>query len=141
MSYKEFKDDHGFLRKEWRNELGQFHREDGPAEIICYDDGETLLKAFWLNGFRHRDFGPAQIRYYLDGSIEREAFYVSGISHRESGPTEICYEPDGSIKWEYFSIGGESLGYNKVGFWAFWAMLSEEQKQEPSILKYLAKFS
>lgn len=85
MSYREFKDDHGFLRKEWRNELGQFHREDGPAEIICYNDGETLLEAFWLNG--------------------------------------------------------ESLGYNKVGFWAFWNLLTEEQRQAPSILKYLARFS
>ena len=50
MSYKEWEDLCGFLRKEWRNELGQLHRDSGPA-IISYD---------------------------LDGSIECEVFYISG---------------------------------------------------------------
>ena len=50
MSYRESEDLCGFLRKEWRNELGQPHRDSGPA-IISYD---------------------------LDGSIECEVFYISG---------------------------------------------------------------
>jgi hypothetical protein len=141
MSYKEFKDNYDFLCKEWRNDAGQFHREDGPAEIKCHHDGETLLEAFWINGKRHRELGPAQIRYYIDGSIEREYFYVFGKSHRELGPAQIHYNPDGSIEWEQFYIEGRPLGFDKEGFWALWHKLTHEQQQNHNLLKYLVRYS
>lgn len=41
---------------QWRNELGQLHREDGPAA-----EKSTGMKAWWLNGKCHREDGPAWI--------------------------------------------------------------------------------
>ena len=40
--------------KEYKNELGQLHRTDGPA--VERSDGG---KEWWINGLRHREDGPA----------------------------------------------------------------------------------
>jgi hypothetical protein len=40
----------------YKNEKGQFHREDGPA--IIYKDGS---RQWWNNGYLHRIDGPAVI--------------------------------------------------------------------------------
>ena len=53
--------------KEWRDNLGRLHREDGPA---C--DGPTS-KSWYIHGACHRTDGPAiertdgQVFYYLQG--------------------------------------------------------------------------
>ena len=42
------------MKKEYKNELGQLHRTDGPA--VEYNDGDK----FWcINGKLHREDGPA----------------------------------------------------------------------------------
>lgn len=61
--------------------------------------------------------------------------------HRDSGPAYICYYPDGSIHWEAFYVAGKFLGREKEGFWALWEILTEVERQAPSILKYLARYS
>jgi hypothetical protein len=54
-------DEHGTIR--YRNELGQLHREDGPA--IEWSNG----RKYWcLNGKLHREDGPAI--EYLNGDKE-----------------------------------------------------------------------
>jgi hypothetical protein len=113
LNYKEWIGINGLLHKEWRNEAGSLHREDGPA----------------------------QINYYRDGSIEWEEFHIAGKIHRKSGPAQICYHPDGSIDWVFFYVSGEYLGRNKRGFWALWDRLDEEGRQAQDILKYLARYS
>ena len=40
--------------KQYRNALGQLHREDGPAV-----ERNSGTKEWWLNGQRHRINGPA----------------------------------------------------------------------------------
>lgn len=59
---------------EWRNEKGQFHREDGPA--LEYVNGG---KGWFINGNLHREDGPAIERddgtkfWYLKGNqVTRE---------------------------------------------------------------------
>lgn len=47
-------DSHG--TKRWRNNNGQYHREDGPA--IEWADG---AKEWWVNDRRHRLDGPAYV--------------------------------------------------------------------------------
>jgi hypothetical protein len=113
MSYEEIKYSDGSFRREWRDEKGRYHRENGPA-IICY---------------------------YSDGSIKTEAFYINGESHRESGPVTIHYKPDGSIYLEAFYLNGKCLDYNKEGFWELWDNLTEEQRKNPELLKCLSRFS
>jgi hypothetical protein len=84
MSYEEWKTFNGFTYKEWRNEEGLIHREDGPAFTTQYPDGSTS---------------------------------------------------------ELFHFNGEYLGYNGLGFWVLWGMLTEEQRKAPNLLKCLARYS
>ena len=112
VSYFEWIDTDGSLYKEWRNE----------------------------NGFFHRKFAPAYIIYYPDSSIEWEQFFMDGKIHREDGPALVKYLTDGSIGSEAFYFDGKPVGYDKQGFWAFWDRLTEEQRQAPSLLRYLMRY-
>jgi hypothetical protein len=113
MSYEEIKFWDVSSRREWRDEKGEYHREDGPASI-CYRS---------------------------DGSISSERFFLNGFLHSELGPADIRYRADGSIIWEEFYLNGEFLGRDKKGFWALWDNLTEEQRKNPELLKYLVRFS
>jgi hypothetical protein len=113
MSYKEFKYSDGSFKREWKNAYGLFYREDGPA-IICYRS---------------------------DGSISSESFYFEGRPHRELGPAFVSYNSDGSIEREDFHLNGDFLGYDKKGFWALWSRLTDDKRNNPELLKCLARFS
>ena len=113
MSYREWKDNAGYVHKECRNELHFLHREDGPAYI----------------------------QYWPGDTVHLESFLINGVYHRYSGPAYICYNLDGSIEWEHFYVDGELLGDDKKGFWALWERLDEEGRRAPDILKCLARYS
>ena len=113
MSYEEIKYRDGSYRREWRTEDGALHREPGPAII----------------------------KYNSDGSIHLEIFYTKGRFHRESGPAYILYNYDGSVSLEEFRLNCKLLGKNKEGFWALWDNLTEDKRNNPEILKCLARFS
>ncbi len=113
MSYEEIKFRDGSFRREWRNISHQCHREDGPAYI----------------------------HYYPNGSIQLEYFCFNGIFHREDGPAKISYYADGSIEWEIFYLNGKLLSENKGGFWRLWDKINKDERKNPTLLKYLAKYS
>lgn len=140
VSYREWKDDRGFLQKEWRNEARKLHRESGPAQISYYIDGSIRREKFYKDGSLNREDGPASIYYNLDGSINEELFYLDGYLHREDGPAAIRYYLDGSIEQESFCVSGALIGRDKEGFCALWEILSEEGRRAPNLLKYLAGF-
>ena len=58
---------------EYRNLLGQYHREDGPA--IEWHNGR---KSWFINNKRHREDGPAI--EYSDGS---KSWYLNDINYTE----------------------------------------------------------
>jgi hypothetical protein len=65
------------MKKEYINEKGQLHREDGPARF-----GENY--EFWyINGKLHREDGPAYINGY------KKIWYINGKRHCEDGPAFI----------------------------------------------------
>ena len=73
--------------KVWRNENGQFHREDGPA--VIYPNGDK----FWcINDQYHREDGPAII--YENGT---QIWWINGKLNREDGPAIIYF--DGPKEW------------------------------------------
>jgi hypothetical protein len=113
MSYEEWIDTDGSSYKEWRNDAGKLHREDGPAEI-CYN---------------------------ANGSIRHQAFYLNGGISRKDGPAYIYHKLDGSIFHEAFYLDSQHLGDDKKGFWALWERLSEEGRQTSNLLRYLARYS
>ncbi len=59
--------------KEYRNESGQYHREDGPA--VEWSSG---VKEWYINGLRHRTDGPAM--EFSDGS---KLWYLNDIKYSE----------------------------------------------------------
>lgn len=112
MSYKEYKDDDGCIRKEWRNDAGELHREDGPAYIKYYDDGSIFYKQFFINGYYHRLDGPAVTRYFLDGSIEYERYWING----------------------------EFIGTGEQGFWKLWSRLNKEERSNATLIETMMKY-
>ena len=61
------------MKKEYKNELGEYHREDGPA--VEWING---YKSWYINGVRHREDGPA-IEYSDDG----KEWYLNGKEYSE----------------------------------------------------------
>lgn len=73
--------------RRYYNNLGQLHREDGPA--IVYADN---TKVWYQNGVLHREDGPA-----IERSNGATAWYRNGVLHREDGPAVEWY--DGHKEW------------------------------------------
>ncbi len=139
--YKEDKDICGYLHKEWFNDHGDLHREDGPAYIRYNPNGSISSQSFCINGHLHREDGPASIQYDSYGNIISESSFLYGQYHRKDGPAEIRRNKVGSIDYEEFWIDGKFLEIDKVGFWMLWGRLTEVERQAPDILKYLARYS
>jgi len=61
--------------------------------IIVTDNYNDFRKLTW-----HREDGPAYIDYYDNGNIEYEVYYINGKCTRLDGPASIWYDKDGKIK-------------------------------------------
>ena len=70
--------------KRWYNDVGQYHREDGPAVELANGS-----KQWYLNGKLHREDGPAN--EWANGSKE---WYLNGQRHREDGPAGEWWDGD-----------------------------------------------
>jgi hypothetical protein len=79
VSYKEYIDKRGFLHKQWVNNSGLSHHDDGPADIWYYPDGSMCYEEFRINGVHHNRDGAAVIAYKCDGSISWESYCISGV--------------------------------------------------------------
>jgi len=86
-----------------------WHREDGPAYIMYYDNGNIKYKEYWFNNILHRLDGPAIIAYdsIINGDILEETYYNKGILHRLDGPAFIMYDNGNIIREEYWLNGNE----------------------------------
>jgi antitoxin component YwqK of YwqJK toxin-antitoxin module len=85
----------------------KLHREDGPAYIRYYENGNISYKSYFLNDKYHREDGPAYISYNEWGDLEEKKYYINGELHREDGPAEIYYDYDGNIKYESYWLNGK----------------------------------
>jgi hypothetical protein len=64
------------MKKEYKNELGQLHRTDGPA--VEWNNGD---KWWYINGKYHRTDGPA-----IENDNGNKYWFIKGKFHREDGP-------------------------------------------------------
>ena len=88
------------MKREYKNDKGQYHRTDGPAvEDNCGD------KYWFINGKRHREDGPA-IEY-----SDYKEWWINGRKHREDGPA-IEYR-DGNKSWYLNGIKYSEEEYNQ----------------------------
>ena len=62
-----------YKNKIWKNNKGQYHREDSPA--VIWSDG---TKHWYLNGKRHREDGPA-----IEYSNGYKEWYIDGLNYSE----------------------------------------------------------
>ena len=81
------------MKREYRNESGQLHREDGPA--IEYGSGH---KEWYINDQLNRTDGLPAIEW-SDGS---KFWYINGEVHREDG-SAVEYN-NGGRRWYLNSI-------------------------------------
>ena len=140
VTYEKFESSDGYVREKWLNDCGLLHREGAPAYILYDDEHHIVCEEFCFNGEYHRDGGPAAIQYNKKGAIINERYSFRGKEHRDDGPAVTWYNDDGSIDFEVFIIHGKRLGNDKKGFWALWDSLTEEQRNNPEILKCLSRF-
>jgi len=82
-----------------------------PKKHIDYYPGtKKIYREFYkLNGKRHRENGPAMIWYYENGNIEIEEYYINDEYHREDGPAYIRYYKNGNISNERYCINDKYL--------------------------------
>jgi hypothetical protein len=71
--------------KRWRNDKGEYHREDGPAIEMA-----TGSKFWYVDGLFHREDGPAV------EDLTNRLWYIRGKLHREDGP---AIESSSFRKW------------------------------------------
>lgn len=110
--------DHPHIVK-YTNDLGQLHREDGPAAIKYDIYGFVVSEEWGINGVPHRIGGPAIINFYAaifstnDGSkrkngkqLNNECWFENGDLHRIGGPAQTNYYPDGTKSFEQYYVNG-----------------------------------
>ena len=98
--------------KFWRNEIGQYHKENGPAQEMIngdkfwykkgklhrengaavYNEEVDKDKYWFINGQLHREDGPA-----IEIANGNKVWYIYGKLHREDGPA--IENIDGFNKW------------------------------------------
>ena len=88
-------------------------------------------KGWWLNGKLHLDDGPAVV--WPNGT---KLWYQNGKRHRLDGPAVEC--SDGSTGWHY---NGLLLGYDAIGFWEHWDLLTHAQRCNLNLHFWLAKYT
>lgn len=74
-------DGKGFINSmSWTYGINSFDRENGPAYIVFYENGQRQFESWYRNGKNHRDGNyPTETFYYSNGEIEMENYYHNGV--------------------------------------------------------------
>ena len=76
---------------------------------VDYKKLPITKEVYYKNNKIHRDNGPAVIEYYDNGNKEREYYYKDGKQHNDKGPGFISYNEDGSIKNKTYWLNGNKV--------------------------------
>ena len=131
--------------KRWCKD-NKFHRVDGPA--IEWVDG---IKEWWYKGiYVGKGDKPNPTLWERLTSVEINGgpllngcvvdlfgvkrWYKDDLRHREDGPA--VERVDGDTRWY---INGKYYGWNAKGFWALWGQLTEEQRGNPTLLRWMPR--
>ena len=125
---------------------GEQHREDGPA--VEYVDGakEWYYKGIFVGFGGHPDptlwarltsvevnGGPLLNGCVVDLDGDKW-WHVNDKLHRVDGPA-IEYANGDTVWW----LKDERLGEGVYGFWKLWDKLTDEQRGNPTLLKYMPR--
>ena len=122
------------------------HREDGPAiewvtgsrcwyyKDIYIDSGVQPDPALWGRVTSVEANGGPLLNGCIVDFRGGKHWYKDDRRHREDGP---------AIEWSYgdteWCFAGERLGWDEEGFWKLWDLLTEEQRGNPTLLRYLPR--
>ena len=87
---------------------------DGENWLSVYKNDNTI-KYFFNNEF-HRNDGPADISYYDNGDIKFEFYLRNGVIHRIDGPAAIFHNSDGFIENEWHVFNGKEFNSKFLPF-------------------------
>jgi len=122
----------------------QLHREDGPAveyaggttrwyyKHIFVGRGDRPDPALWERVTSTEINGGPLLNGYIVDTDKIKHWYKDDKKHREDGPA-VEY-PEGEMDWY---LHGEHLGPDAKGFWKLWDKLTEEQRGNPTLLRYM----
>lgn len=99
-------------------EHGQLHRDnDKPASRKWFKDGTLKKKEFFKHNIHRRsDKGPIMIEWYNNGQKKKESYY-SDPRHREDGPIYAKWDKDGQIQEECYYVHGEKISKEEFIRW------------------------
>ena len=100
-SKRQVEDDYKLIEKKWYKN-GEKHREDGPARIRYYENGNKDEEEWLKDNKTHREDGPAWILYDPNRNNMEERWYLDNKIHREDGPAKIKYYENGNKKEEWW---------------------------------------
>ena len=95
--------------REYFNDNGQLHKEDGPARQRWYENGQLRFQAYFINGRRHNEQGPARQRWYENGQLEFQEYYINDQLHNEQGPALECWNENGQLCLQEYWIEGNEI--------------------------------
>ena len=93
--------------------------KDNTYRVVVKNNVEKWFVIVGGDEFLHRENGPAIVCYYDNGQVSEEVFYEMGKFRKNPGnytycgnpvgtvPCRICYYGDGKIKSKSFSENGE----------------------------------
>jgi antitoxin component YwqK of YwqJK toxin-antitoxin module len=106
----------GALQSErWYNEDEELHREEGPAEVRYFPNGNVSRENWIKNNISHHEDGPASIWYYDNGKVHTKMWAVNNMFSRDDGPAKIWYEQDGRISHEQWYLDDINITNMVIG--------------------------
>lgn len=92
----------------WTDSDGRLHRIDGPASITRTSDGIILCENWYKHGVYHRENGPAYSLNYENSTVFHRAWFYEGkLHHPKNEVTYSKYFGNGMIQSEMYYMHGE----------------------------------
>ena len=95
--------------RDYYDDNGQLHKEDGPARQRWYENGQLDYQSYYINGQRHNDKGPASEGWYENGQLDYRSYSINGQLHNEQGPAIEHWHKDGQLWFQVYWIEGKEL--------------------------------
>jgi antitoxin component YwqK of YwqJK toxin-antitoxin module len=118
---REFWDNGNIRKEEFRNQNGNWHKEDGPACRRWYENGQLEFEEYRWNGKLHNESGPAFRQWRENGKLDIEYYYQNGKWHNAAGPACRYWYANGQLESEAYYLNGKWLKHqaflSECEFW------------------------
>ena len=125
-----------YFKSSYDNKLGYrdcYHCSDGPATIEYYENGNTKLEKYYIDGKLHRLEGPAIIEYEEDGGIKNKIYAIDNY--------KCLNVEDFDLRLEAFTAKARSAEqksiaklYEKINCLFFWSLLENGLYEEAHLI-------